>query len=280
LKPNISLGVIQKTSNPDETLLISTEINDFSTLVNSKKGYTFKQAFPGITSERLQQVYYIEFSENEIVQEFNQRSEIENFIPLEIPALMFDLPNDYTEVSTIPGSSDYFCNTALEIINAPLAWTVTQGNPNIFVGIVDSKFDLNHPDLQNKVVINLDDVNENYAFHGTQVANFAAGDTNNGVGIASIGYNTRLVTADDYPKQAMRVWEVALIPGVKVINCSWAYSSYNSIQEHLYRYINDEIGVLVVAAAGNTNSSAYKYPASYPTVLSVAAVVTGMMWVK
>ena len=272
LKPNVSLGTIQKTVNSDQTLSITTAINDFSALVNSRNVYTFKQAFPGITSERLQRVYYIEFSENEIVQEFDQRTEIENFIELEVPDLLFDLPNDYTEVSTAPGSSEYLCNTALESISAPLAWTVTTGSPDIYVGIVDSKFDLHHPDLQNKVVVNLDDALDNVPFHGTQVANFAGGDTNNGIGVSSIGYNTKLVTADDYTKQATRVWEVANIPGVKVINCSWAYPSYVSIQDEVYQYINDELGVLVVAAAGNSNSSAYKYPASYPSVLSVAAV--------
>jgi hypothetical protein len=277
MKPNVDLGTINKTVNPDQTISITTAINSFSNLVNSKNVYEFKQAFPGISSERLQRVFYIEFPENETVQAFSQQVEIENFIEIEKPDLLFDFPNDYVELPTLQaGPDELFDNTSLEIIKAPLAWTVTQGDPNILVGVIDSKFDLTHPDLQNKIAINLDNPNNNDPnFHGTQVANLVAGDTNNGVGIASIGYNTRLVTADVY-NNVLRVWEVAQIPGVKVINCSWASSVYNEIDEILYQKIRDDLGVLVVAASGNNKSwevpNAYMYPASYHSVMSVTSV--------
>lgn len=81
-------------------------------------------------------------------------------------------------------------NTTLELIKAPLAWSITQGDPNILVGVVDSYYDLDHEELQGKIALNMDDSADTYS-HGTGVASSIAGNTDNGVGIASIGYKTR-----------------------------------------------------------------------------------------
>jgi len=158
-------------------------------------------------------------------------------------------------------------NPALELMKAPLAWTITQGNPNVLIAIVDGGTNITHEDLQGKIVQNLDDSNFPLS-HGTAVASLAAANTNNGIGMAAIGYNCRLVTADIY--NTARVLEVSQIPGVKVINCSWGGRSYNSYEEAVYQEIH-AAGVLV-AAAHNPSTSTYYYPASYDTTLSVTTV--------
>ncbi|CAM3261712.1 Thermophilic serine proteinase [Aequorivita lipolytica] len=208
IKTGYDLGTIQKTNNIDGTITITTNINNFSNFVNTKEVYHFDKAFPGAVSSILQKVYLLILEENEIFTDFMLRSEVENILLLEKPELAGFYPNDYTEIllENLP-------NTAMELINAPLAWTITQGDPNILVGVVDSKFDLNHEDLIGQIVLDLDDSSGGVS-HGTSVASLVAAKTNNGIGIPSIGFNTKLVTADQYGNSS-RVWQVSQIQGVK-----------------------------------------------------------------
>ena len=47
---------------------------------------------------------------------------------------------------------------------------------------------------------------------------------------------------------------------------------YSKLEMQSYWRIHHEQNVLLVAAAGNAGTTAYSYPASYDTVMSVAAV--------
>ncbi|MFZ6032757.1 MULTISPECIES: S8 family serine peptidase [Melioribacter] len=88
----------------------------------------------------------------------------------------------------------------LNKIMAQNAWNITTGSPSIIIAILDNGIDSNHPDLQNKLVIGYDVIDNdnttdpygNY-WHGTACAGAAAAGTNNGIGIASIGYNCKIM---------------------------------------------------------------------------------------
>ena len=63
--------------------------------------------------------------------------------------------------------------------------------------------------------------------------------------------------------------------GAKVISMSLGGGGYSTSANNIYnRLYND--GILIIAAAGNDGNSAKAYPASYPAVMSVAAVNSGM----
>jgi serine protease len=116
--------------------------------------------------------------------------------------------------------------------------------------------------------------------HATMVAGCAAAETNNGIGVAGTGFNTKIL-----PIKAMADSSAATggilkgYPGVvyaadhgcKVINLSWGggnnYSSYN---QDLINYAALNYDVVIVAAAGNDGIEEDFYPASYDNVLSVA----------
>lgn len=59
--------------------------------------------------------------------------------------------------------------------------------------------------------------------------------------------------------------------GARVISMSLGGPYYSALEEEAYETLYNE-GFLVIAAAGNDGNCASSYPASYPTVLSVAAV--------
>jgi len=118
--------------------------------------------------------------------------------------------------------------------------------------------------------------------HGTQVGGCASASTNNGTGIAGVGYNTRLLYtkhfADNQPSSAVSYSSnlylgviYAAENGAKIINCSWGSTVRSQVYQDIITYVTLDLGCLVVSAAGNSGNGTSLYPASYDYVLSVAA---------
>lgn len=196
----------------------------------------------------------------------------------------------------------------LRTIAALQAWELSQGDSTVVIGIVDTGVFPTHEDLQGSLHYNrgeipfngIDDDGNGYVDdffgynftaaedgtspgdpynpgegHGTAVAGIAAATTNNGIGIAGIGYRCRF-----FPVKASPVGVPAIYYGYQgilycaamgfaVINCSWGSPTYSCIQQSVIDFALAS-GSLVVAAAGNTPvaTSAW-YPAGYAGVLGV-----------
>jgi len=166
-------------------------------------------------------------------------------------------------------------------VQAPEAWDVTTGSPNINIAILDTGVDLDHPDLASKIVANInfsssvtvDDVRG----HGTHVAGIAAAITDNGLGVAGLGYdatimNVKVLGDDGFGYYSWIVQGViwAADNGAEVINMSLGGSSPSSTLENAVNYAWSK-GVVVVAAAGNEGSTTPSYPAHYTSCIAVAA---------
>jgi len=120
--------------------------------------------------------------------------------------------------------------------------------------------------------------------HGTHVAGTAGAVTNNGKGIAGMGYNCRLlpvkIGSDAIPGNIFRGYEGILYAaemGADIINCSWGGGPYSQTEQDVIDQAT-AMGSLVVAAAGNDASDIDNfnhYPSSYHGVLSVGASDSG-----
>ncbi|MCS6904421.1 MAG: fibronectin type III domain-containing protein [Bacteroidia bacterium] len=195
-------------------------------------------------------------------------------------------------IVSIPNDPYYSLQWALHRINAPHAWSLTTGLSTIMIAIVDDGVRTTHQDLAPKVVAGWDvadgdpDPNPpifrttNTTFsHGTHCAGIAAAVTNNGIGIASIGYNvsilpvkcTRDNTDDpDVISHGYEGIEYAISRGAHVISLSWgSYRTFIYGQDLINRAVNN--GIVVVGAAGNDNVSSKMYPAAYENVICVGA---------
>lgn len=165
-------------------------------------------------------------------------------------------------------------------INAPSAWDTTQGG--VIVAILDCGISESHPDLANKVVDRKDftnsasGTNDVYG-HGTHVAGIVAAVTNNSDGVAGVCPGCSLLNGkvlDDSGSGAYSwiangiIW--ATDNGAKVINLSLGGPWSSTTLENAVNYAWNK-GVIVVAAAGNSNNSFYTYPAAYTNAIAVAA---------
>jgi serine protease len=117
------------------------------------------------------------------------------------------------------------------------------------------------------------------ATHGTHVAGIASAVTNNTIGIAGTGKNTKILAVkvgsdavgdrsvyNEYDGVAY-----AGLLGARVMNCSWGTSGYSKSEQEIIDKVVS-LGCVVVAAAGNDGKYLAFYPASYSGVMSVAAV--------
>ncbi|MGH9104292.1 MAG: S8 family serine peptidase [Acidimicrobiales bacterium] len=197
-----------------------------------------------------------------------------------------------------PGSTIVHPNgqTDLWAVNAPQAWAVTKGSSKILVAVLDTGVDVDQPQLAQKVVVAPPECSHDEAGcatpydgngHGTFVAGVIGAATNDGIGIAGLGWDTKVLDikvlnnlGDGNTLDEAKGIYAAVADGAKVINLSSdnyqcghhlapSTCGLNTDQEKAVEYAVAH-GVVVVAAAGNYGDNRPVYPADYPGVLSVA----------
>jgi serine protease len=113
--------------------------------------------------------------------------------------------------------------------------------------------------------------------HGTHVAGIAGAVTDNGIGVASISHNVKLMPVSSYDSgcnclpNAYQLLIYAAENGAHIINASWGSIVYARVNEEVINYVRS-LGSIVVSSAGNRHSLELGYPSSYPGVVSVGAV--------
>lgn len=114
--------------------------------------------------------------------------------------------------------------------------------------------------------------------HGSYVAGVAAANANNGVGIAGVNWQTKILPiqalSDDGSGNTLsvaRAIRYAVDQGADVISLSLGSSLPDA---YLRQAITDAIaaGVIVVAASGNDGCNCISYPANYIEVVAVGAL--------
>lgn len=204
----------------------------------------------------------------------------------------------------------YALQWSLHKVYSDAAWDISRGDTSVTIAIVDIGVDIDHDDLIHSRWVNwreyngvegtdddengfVDDIHgwdfyENDPdprpgggdVHGTHVAGIAAAGTDNGYGIAGVGWNCRIMAIRAGSNRTISYGYEGLIyaaaSGADIINLSWGSNSPSNIERITIDFACQQ-GALVVAAAGNLDSgeaSFDHFPAKYDQVLSVAAVDT------
>ncbi|MFA7613581.1 MAG: S8 family serine peptidase [Candidatus Caldatribacteriota bacterium] len=194
-------------------------------------------------------------------------------------------------------------------INAERAWEITKGSRDVVIAVIDTGIDYTHPDLVNQMWVNegeipgdgidndgngyIDDVyGWNAALdhgnpmdgndHGTHCAGTIGAEHNNGIGVAGVMGDVRMMAVKFLTDagggtlaDAVEAIDYATKMNVDIMSNSWGGGGYSqALYDSIYAAY--EKGILFVAAAGNdgsNNDSRPQYPANYevPNVISVAS---------
>lgn len=203
-----------------------------------------------------------------------------------LPHVEFAEPNYIARhFQVTPNDPSYGTQWALPKISAPTGWSITTGSTGVTIAIIDTGVDKNHSDLVGKLVAGYDFVNNDSDAdddngHGTHCAGIAAALTNNGIGIAGVDWNARIMPvkvlnasgSGSYTGIANGItW--AADNGAKVISMSLGGGSGSSTLESAVNYAASK-GVVIVAAAGNSNTTAASYPAYYAACIAVGSTTS------
>jgi PKD repeat protein len=214
------------------------------------------------------------------------------------------------KLDATPNDPSYGSQPFLTQINAPNAWNVFNGNSNITVAIVDNAVKYSHTDLIANTYTNaaeaagtagvdddangyIDDINgydvadgdnnaiptNNAMNHGTHCAGIAGARTDNAVGIASIGWNLKIIPVkcqtDGGSTTGIANGYGGIIYAAKckarVISCSWGGAGSSAAEQTVIDYAWNK-GSIIVAAAGNDGNNVLHYPGAYTNVYCVASV--------
>ncbi|MFY0607469.1 MAG: S8 family serine peptidase [Cyclobacteriaceae bacterium] len=223
------------------------------------------------------------------------------------------------ETHLTPNDPELSNQTYLTSISARQAWDISTGSSDIVVAIVDAGVDYEHPDLAEKIYINeleipdngIDDDNDGFIDnyygwdfagsdfenvvqdndpiakksnidHGTAVAGCAAADTDNGIGVAGMGFHSKYMalkcSADNDTRSngsafLLNTNEAVIYAadhGADVINMSYGGAGYSQFAQDVMTYAALEKDVVLISSAGNGGVNEINYPAAYDHVVSVA----------
>ncbi|HET7544768.1 MAG TPA: S8 family serine peptidase [Polyangiaceae bacterium] len=198
----------------------------------------------------------------------------------------------------------------LKLMHTSAAWDATRGN-GVVVAVVDTGVDINHPDLAGNVWTNpgeipdngldddrngfIDDVHgwsvlgnnnnvDDNIGHGTHVAGTIAAQDNNGIGVAGIAPDAKIMPVQvfSFSSDAFTLSQGLLYAannGADVINNSWEICSSScpsvAVVEDAVRTAH-AAGAVVVFAAGNEGANIReRSPQNLPETIVVSATTPG-----
>ena len=197
-------------------------------------------------------------------------------------------------------------------IDAPEAWDITTGDPDTLVAVIDEGADVNHPDLDDNLWVNEDEIpdngidddkngyvddvngwdfaNDNASLydpdavtgegdeHGTHVAGTIAAEGDNGRGVTGVNWAADIMVLKflgangGFTSDAVEAINYAVDNGAPISNNSWGGGGNSQALQEAIADADSE-GHLFVAAAGNAGNDNDANP-SYPASYTNSNVIS------
>lgn len=223
------------------------------------------------------------------------------------PDVLYAHPNYLVQPALVPNDPGYVDQWHYHAIDMEGAWDITTGNDTVVVAVLDTGIIDTHPDFAGRLLPGYDFITQPGIsndgdgrdsdpwdevpatdYHGTHVAGTIGAASNNGVGMTGVDWHAKIL-----PLRVLGVgggalsdiidamlWSVgASVPNVPftnsnpadVVNLSLGIgTACTGAWQDAVNYVNQY--AVVVAAAGNTNSSANNFsPASCNGLITVGA---------
>jgi len=219
------------------------------------------------------------------------------------PAVLYAEPNRYRHARVLPNdpllgrswgldnSGQAFPATTGQAlgapdadIDAPEAWDLTTGSPQVTVAIGDSGIDRAHPDLAANVdsssadFVDGDANPTDVAGHGTRVAGIIGARGNDGLGVAGVSWNARLMALrlgdlSLTSAAAVRSFAYAAARGARVYNGSFGDPTPTRAESDAIAAAPRVLFVFAAANGATSSDGAGDYPCAYPSanIVCVAA---------
>jgi hypothetical protein len=166
------------------------------------------------------------------------------------------------------------------------AWDITRGDPSVVIAVLDtglksqglSDFDGQTVSGWN-VVTRSSDTSSNAGNHGTYVSGVIGLAASNGKGNAGYCPSCRIMPVQVGTDSGANLSDLATgltwaaDHGARIANLSWAGSGASSTLATAVSYARSK-GMVVVAAAGNSNCNCPTYPSATPGVIGVAGTTS------
>lgn len=188
--------------------------------------------------------------------------------------------------ATNPTDAFYRLQKYTKPIQLPDAWRKATGNTAMTIAVIDTGVDLTHPDLVGNLVPGYNTINprdgvQDSNGHGTSVAGVLAATGNNNIGVAGVLWRAKImpikVLEEDGQgdeRHLAKGIRYAVDHRAKIIVLSLGVVHASEVLANAITYA-EQHEVLVVSAAGNEGKEV-KYPAAFPTVISVGGVDPNM----
>jgi hypothetical protein len=184
--------------------------------------------------------------------------------------------------SVTPNDPKYPSAWHLATMQLPSAWDNSYGN-GVTVAVLDTGVDATHPDLAGKLVPgwNLNDNNSDTSDvhgHGTWVTGVVAAASNNGIGVTSIAWNSKVMPLRISMPDGMAYLSTianglywAADHGAHIANVSYDALTGSSTIQSAAQYMRNKGGLVVVAAG---NSGVQQSISNTPTMITVSATTS------
>jgi serine protease len=190
-------------------------------------------------------------------------------------------PNDSTNSQTLP--------YGIQMVESTDLWNLGITGSGVKVCVIDSGIYKASPDFKTLNLSGNDTPNVNgdtshwfldLCRHGTHCSGTVAAD-NDKNGVVGVAYNAGVHSVNvfhgsgcgwSYASGLIGASNKCKEAGAKVISMSLGGSGSSTTESNHFQALFDNDGILTVAAAGNGGNTAKSYPASYPSIMSVAAV--------
>jgi len=198
-----------------------------------------------------------------------------------------NVPNDPNvaparEDGVYPNDALFESQYAHKVTESQKGWEIQKGNKDVIVAIVDTGVDLDHPDLDGKIMpgydfVAKDELADDEQGHGTHCAGIAAAITNNGEGVAGYAPNATIMPVRVLDARGSGTWAdvasgiaYAAEKGAHVVSLSLGGGSDSKIVGDAVKKAID-LDSVVIAAMGNDGNNTKSWPAAYPGVVAVGA---------